>query len=311
MSEIVISEFMDAAAVSDLTAAYTVRHDVDLWKNPDVLKQTLRDAQALIVRNRTQVDREVIEAAPSLRAVGRLGVGLDNIDLDACAEHGIAVLPATGANADSVAEYVVATALMLLRNGAYFANETMITGEWPREKLIGGELAGRVLGLLGYGSIGQVVAAKAAALGMTVIAFDPALPNGHEAWNNATSVTFASVIESSDVVSLHLPLVDDTRRLVDADVMAQMKPDAVLINSARGGIVDEAALCEALKTKAIAGAALDVFEQEPLDAQAGAKFSNVPNLILTPHIAGVTHDANRRVSHVTAQNVVRVLKERS
>ncbi len=311
MSEIVISEFMDGAAVDSLRAGFAVHQDVDLWKNPAALKRNLGNARALIVRNRTQVSRDVIDAAPLLRAVGRLGVGLDNIDLEACGERGIAVLPATGANAESVAEYVLATALILRRNGAYFANEMMISGQWPREKLMGRELAGDTLGLLGYGSIGQVVAARAAALGMTVAAFDPILPAGHDAWQYAAKASFDAIIGESDVISLHLPLNSETRGLLGAATIARMKPVAVLINSARGGIVDETALCAALTSQAIAGAALDVFECEPLDAEAGSKFLNVPNLILTPHIAGVTHDANRRVSDMTARNVIRLLRGES
>ncbi len=308
MAEIVISEFMEPKAVDDLAADFDLRYDPTLFERPDELCALLAPARALIVRNRTQVRGAVLEAGRQLEAIGRLGVGLDNIDLEACRARGIQVLPATGANDVSVAEYVLATAMVLLR-GAYFASAEVRRGDWPRERLIGREIAGKRLGLVGFGSIGRVVAAKARALDMLVSAYDPNIPKGDRAWLGASYATsLRQLLEVSDIVSLHLPLSPSTRGVIDAEAIAAMKPGALLINAARGGIVDEAALAEALRAGRLGGAALDVFADEPLTAEAAARFTGLPNLILTPHIAGRTEECDLRVSAVTAANVRRALE---
>lgn len=306
--KIVIPEFMDPSAVEDLRNGFDITYEPELWAQSEALRAALGDAAALIVRNKTQVTAELIAAAPVLRAVGRLGVGLDNIALDACADRNIAVLPAIGANARSVAEYVIATALMLLR-GAYSANDDVIAGQWPREQLIGYEAAGRTLGILGLGSIGQVVAQTGKAIGLSVIAHDPSLAEDAAAWQNARRAGFDDVLGESDIVTLHVPLIDGTRNLIDATALERMKPGAILINTARGGIVDEDALADALRAGRLGGAALDVFSGEPLDKDTGGRFAGVPNLILTPHISGITQESNARVSQVTADNIRRALTE--
>ena len=304
---ILITEFMDEAAL-ELLAGCAVRYEPALHGDRDALLAAAADVDALIVRNQTAVDEAVLAAAPKLRAVGRLGVGLDNIDLDACAARNIAVLPATGANAVSVAEYVIGTAMVLLR-GAYFATEAVAAGDWPRGKLsAGGEIFGKTLGLVGFGTIAAAVAVRAKALGMGVSAYDPHRPADDAAWSGvARETNLRALLAAADVISLHVPLTAETRNLIGAAALAGMKPSAVLINTARGGIVDEAALVAALKDGWLAGAALDVFAAEPLKAEAGRMFDGVPNLILTPHVAGVTTESNVRVSAITAENVLRAL----
>ena len=309
MADIVISEFMDEAAVSDLAGGYEVLYDAGLVDRPADLAAALADARALIVRNRTQVNAALLAAAPRLAVVGRLGVGLDNIDMAACEAHGVAVCPATGANAVAVAEYVIATMLVLLR-GAYGATARIVAGEWPRGALIGREAEGRRLGLVGLGGVAREVARRARALDMAVAAYDPFVAADDPAWDGVTRRELAALWPAADVVSLHVPLSAATRHLVDAEACAAMRPGAVVINTARGGVVDEAAVVRALKAGHLGGAALDVFEAEPLDGGAGARFADVPGLVLTPHIAGVTEEANVRVSAVTAANVRRVLDER-
>jgi (S)-sulfolactate dehydrogenase len=306
MSEIVITEFMDEAAIRASFAGRDVLYDPKLVDDPARLTAALRDARALIVRNRTQVRGTLLEAAPLLRVVGRLGVGLDNIDVPACEARGIAVYPATGANDLSVAEYVITAALLLLRR-AWFASARVAAGEWPRTELMGRELAGKRLGLVGYGAIARVTGRMARDLGMSVAAYDPLLPAGHAAWAHALRQPMTELLKESDVVSLHVPLTDTTRNMIDARAIATMRRGAVLINAARGGVVDEAALCESLRSGHLGGAALDVFAREPVDAAAGAMFAGIPNLILTPHIAGVTEESNVRVSAVTAEAVARHL----
>jgi (S)-sulfolactate dehydrogenase len=243
-----------------------------------------------------------------LRVVGRLGVGLDNIALDACRARGIAVIPASGANDDSVAEYVIAGALML-RRGAYFATSEVAAGDWPRNRLMAGrEVLGATLGLVGFGAIARATARRAAALGMRLLAHDPHVAGDDPAWGelNVAPRSLNALLENADVVSLHVPLSEGTRNLIDAAALARMKPDAILINSARGGVVDEAALADALRSQRIGAAMLDVFETEPLPG--GGPLADVPNLLLTPHIAGVTEQSNVRVSRMIAEKVMVALE---
>jgi (S)-sulfolactate dehydrogenase len=300
---IVISEFMDEEAVAALAAAFATRYDPKLVDQRADLLGLLHDADALIVRNRTQVDAALLDAAPRLRVVGRLGVGLDNIDVKACEARGIAVFPATGANAGAVAEYVVGTAMALLRLAYTRSNETAI-GQWPRAALSNGrEIGGKTLGLIGFGGIGQLTARLAQGLGMRVMAHDPMIGADAALWQRTAvgAATLEQVLAGADVVSLHVPLTAHTRKLIDRAALASMKPGAVLINTSRGGIVDEAALGEALRSGHLGGAAIDVFDQEPL--AAGSALQGAPNTILTPHIAGVTLESNTRVSALIAERV--------
>jgi (S)-sulfolactate dehydrogenase len=307
MTDIVISEFMDEAAVEDLRRDFSVTYDKGLVDRPDELARLVASARALVVRNRTQVRGALLAAGAKLEAVGRLGVGLDNIDLDACKARSIAVLPATGANDIAVAEWAVTTIMMLLR-GAYFATEAVAAGGWPRERLMGREVHGKVLGLVGFGAIARETAMRARAMGMTIVASDPFVTQDDPAWAqcSARPLGLDALLREADAVSLHVPLTAETRNLIDAPRLAAMKPGAVVVNAARGGVIDEAALAAALRGGTIAGAALDVFEVEPL--KAGSPLAACPNLILTPHIAGVTAESNVRVSSVTAANVRRVLQ---
>jgi (S)-sulfolactate dehydrogenase len=274
--------------------------------DPAALHDHLTSARALIVRNRTQVRETLLSMGPKLRVIGRLGVGLDNIDVAACKARSISVIPATGANDLSVAEYVITSALMLLR-GAFLRTSDVVAGDWPRQSMMGRELAGKTIGLIGYGSIAREVAWRAHMMGMQIVAYDPYLMADHPGWQIARNVSLDAVLELSDVVSLHTPLTDATRNMINAEALSRMKPDAILINAARGGIVDEAALADALRQGRIGGAALDVFETEPLTAEAGEKFRGVENLVLTPHIAGVTGESNERVSHLIADKVLEAL----
>lgn len=306
MADIVICEFMDEAVIHTAFTGRDVLYDPTLVDQADALHAALADARAVIVRNRTQVRASLLDAAPRLKVVGRLGVGLDNIDMAACKARGIAVHPASGANDLAVAEYVVACALLLLR-GAYASSAQVIDGRWPRMALIGRELSDTCMGLIGFGAIAQAVAMRVQALGMCVVAYDPYLPSDHAAWETVEQRTLQQVLQQADVVSLHVPLTDETRHLIDAAALRAMQPRAIVINAARGGVVDEAALAAALRDGQLGGAALDVFEREPLDVASGAIFAGLHNLILTPHIAGVTEQSNVRVSEVTAQNVLKAL----
>ena len=309
--KILICEFMDGAAVQSLARqcpAHEVVYDPGLVDDPARLEAALAEAQALIVRNRTRVTAALIARAPRLTVVGRLGVGLDNIELDACAARAIEVIPATGANADAVAEYVLAAALVLFR-GAFTASAEVAAGGWPRARLSGGrEAAGKTLGLVGFGDIGRRSARLARAIGMRTIAHDPLIDANDPVWEatGTPARSLDALVGEADAISLHVPLVAATRGLFDAARIAAMKRGAVLINTARGGVVDEQAVAAALRSGQLGGAALDVFASEPLAAQA--HWQGLANLILTPHVAGVTAESNERVSALIADRVAQHLQ---
>ena len=305
---ILISEFMDAPAVDALAARFEVDYRPLLVEDAHALEAAVPFVDAWIVRNRTQVRGRLLDAAGSLKVIGRLGAGLDNIDTAVCAKRGISVFAASGANAESVAEYVITAALGGLR-GAFFSTRAVEAGTWPRLMLSQGrEAAGKVLGIVGLGNIGQLTARKATAMGMRVIAHDPHLPPEAPAWRDveAPPRSLDELLAESDVVSLHVPLTQETRGLLGRERLARMRRDAVLINTARGGLVDEAAVAAMLREGRLGAAALDVFEREPLPA--GTPLAGAPRLLLTPHIAGITVESNERVSALIAERVATALR---
>ncbi len=304
---IVITEFMDERAVAQLAARHDVLCDAALVDDAPRLLIEAANADAIVVRNRTQVRGGLLAGLVRCKVIGRLGVGLDNIDVPAAEARGMQVIPATGANALSVAEYVIGTAMLLLR-GAYQSTADVVGGQWPRTALSHGrELSGKTLGLVGFGSIGQLTARLAQGMGMQVVAFDAMVDAANPvfAQTGVRCVGLEALTAMADVVSLHVPLLDSTRNLFNAQRIAAMKPGAVLINTARGGVVDEAALASALKSGHLGGAALDVFAVEPVPVSA--VFAGCPNLVLTPHIAGVSAEANERVSFMIAERVLAAL----
>ena len=303
MSVIFISEFISRQALETLKQVHQVLYEPESYADQAKLASGLINADAWIVRNLTKVSADLVQGAKQLKVVGRLGVGLENIDLPACAQANIKVIPATGANADSVAEYVLGTSMALMRAYAPASIETL-SGAWPRPKYSKcHEIAGHTLGIVGFGSIGRVVAQKALALGLHCIAYDPMLNDKQVALQSGTVDLYplAEILAKSQIVSLHLPLLPETKGLFSANLLDTMQAGAYLINTARGGIVDEHALAERLRSGRLGGAALDVFASEP--AKDLAHFNAVPNLILTPHIAGVTEESNERVSNMIAREV--------
>jgi (S)-sulfolactate dehydrogenase len=307
MSSIFISEFITSQALETLRSKHDVIYAPESYKKRDELISALQHSDALIVRNLTQVNQELLNGAPKLKVVGRLGVGLENIELPACAARNIKVIPATGANAESVAEYVIGTALALTR-GFLPATAQTLNGSWPRAHFSSfHEFTGKTLGIVGFGSIGRVTAQKALAFGLKCLAYDPML-SGQSIDVGGTAVplvTLDTLLASSDAVTLHLPLLPETRDLFSAATLDKMKQGACLINTARGGIVDEKALAERLRSGRLGGAALDVFEKEP--ATDLSHFAGLNNLIATPHIAGVTSESNDRVSQMIADEVIQFL----
>ncbi len=307
MSNILVSEYLPDEQLDLLRTRHDVVYDPDLCTDRSRLLDRMSGVEALFTRNRTRVDEELIAAAPDLRVIGRLGVGLDNIDMKGCEQAGVRVIHAAGENAVSVAEYVIGAMFVVVR-GVYGMTPSMVAGEWPRQgHAFGHELMGKTLGLVGYGSIARQVATRAAGLGMEIIAHDPFVPADDAAWALVRRVDLEALLATSDVISLHVPLSDETRNLIDASVLGRMKPTAVLINTSRGGIVDETALAEALLAGKLGGAALDVFASEPLGQEPAAVFATVPNLLLTPHVAGNTRESVDRVARTIVEKVMTTL----
>ena len=307
MRRVVVSEYLPEQFLARLRSNCEVVYDPDLYAERPRLLREVAEAEAIMIRNRTRIDTELLASAKAMRVVGRLGVGLDNIDMDACSATGVTVIPAVGGNAVSVAEYVMA-AMLVLRRGVFTMTESMIAGQWPRQgHAFGNEVMGSTLGLVGLGSIGRHVATRAAALGMEVVAYDPYLEETDPGWELAKRVHFDQLLANADVVSLHIPLNAATVNLIDAAALAKMRPSAVLINTSRGGTLDEAALAEALRNRAIAGAAIDVFESEPLGPAPAARFRGLENLILTPHVSGNTHESVDRVADMITRAVLESL----
>jgi D-3-phosphoglycerate dehydrogenase / 2-oxoglutarate reductase len=269
-------------------------------KPAEELQRALEHAQALIVRSETKVTVDVLNRAPELRVIARAGIGVDTIDVTAATRRGIAVMNAPGANTVSAAEHALGLLLSLVRHIPEAA-ESMRRGEWDRKKYEGTELRGKILGVVGLGRIGGHVSQIARAFGMTVVAHDPFLPPHRAAEMQVKILPLEQLLATADVVTLHVALSDQTRHLINADRLALMKKTAVLINTARGELVDEAALAAAVKAKQIAGAAVDVFSEEPLPKESPLR--GIDRLILTPHLAASTAEAQDRVSHEIASAV--------
>ena len=299
---ILITEFMDETAVDLLKRKYNVYYDSSLAEDSNSLVKLINKMKALIVRNKTLVTRELIENAPNLTCVGRLGVGLDNIDLNACEEQNITVYPALGANSHSVAEYVICASMLLLRK-AYFKKNEMIAGNWPRQESSGSEVYGKTLGLIGFGDIAQKTRDLALGLGINTVAYDPYLEKDSNVWKDTKNLDLDNLLSISDIISLHIPLTEETKNLLDEKKLGLIKKSSVIINAARGGVIDENQLAKLLKENKIAGAALDVFNNEPVNKEYAKKFEGIDNLILTPHVGGVTKESNKRVSEMIAKKI--------
>lgn len=270
---------------------------------PQDLLATIPEFHALVVRSRTKVTREVLERGRLLRVVGRSGVGLDNIDVAAARERSIEVVYAPGASAVSVAELAIGLILSLARRIPE-ADASTRAGRWERSRFLGTELAAKTLGIIGLGNIGCEVARRAVGFCMRIVFHDPLRPRDAHCVPEAREVSLSTLLEISDIVSVHVPLREETRNLIGAEALDRMKRGAYLVNTARGGIVDEAALLSALRSGRLAGAALDVFAAEP---PVGSALLAEPNVIATPHIGASTREAQERVSGEVARAVIRVL----
>lgn len=296
---IVISEDVWSDGFAELAKSHTTVHEPDLWSRREDLKSVLAEAEALVVRNRTQVNEELFASAPKLKVVGRAGVGLDNIDIEAANRHGVVVSAALGINAVAVGELTLGLALALLRKVTELDQSTR-QGEWSRKA--GAEISGKTWGMLGFGATARALARLLKGFGVKVLAYDPfaKLDPNFASETNATLASLEQVISESDVISLHMPATPETTKMINASRIAAMKPHAIIVNVGRGELIDEAALEDALKSGVIAGAALDVRASEP---PKDSRFMGLTNVILTPHIAGITKESQAKINEVLLNEV--------
>jgi len=305
--KILITEFMEDKSLEILKTNFEVTVDQDLSTNSNELKKIINNFEALIVRNKTQVNKEVLENAPNLKFVGRLGVGLDNIDIEYCKSNNIHVQPATGMNADSVAEYVINTSLSLLKNIPLMHQETSI-GNWPRTSISSQELKGKTIGLLGFGLIAKKVSVLAKVFNASIIAYDPFVDPSIGNEFDVKLIDINEIFKLADIISIHLPLSETTKNLLNYEAFKKMKKQPIIINSSRGSIINEHDLLKAYDEKLISGFALDVYDIEPVQKIFLNKIKSNTNCILTPHIAGVTIESNSRVSEFIANSVQEFFK---
>lgn len=277
--------------------------DVKTGLRPEELKAIIGDYQALVVRSETKVTKEIIGSAKNLQVVGRAGVGIDNIDVEAATEHGVVVVNAPTGNIISAAEHAVALMLSLSRH-IPAANASLKSGKWERSKFMGLEVRGKTLGVIGLGQVGSEVARRARGLEMRVIAFDPFVPEERARVLGVDLVSLDELLGESDFVTVHTTLTEGTRSLIGEEQLRMMKPVARIINTARGGIIDEEALAKALAEGWIAGAAVDVFSKEPVTEHP---LFDAPNIVVTPHLGASTTEAQERVAVDVAEQILAVL----
>ncbi len=291
---ILVTDAVDPEGVAVLTAVPEFRVDEVPTLGAADLVARIADYDAIVGRSATRISAELLRAATRLRVVGRAGVGVDNVDMDAATALGVAVINAPAGNTVAVAELLFGSLIALVR-GIPAANLSLHEGRWERSKLMGRELKGRSLGIVGLGRIGSEVAARAHAFGMEVGAFDPYVADDRFlALRVRRHATLDALLDATELLTIHTPLTDETRGMIGARELGRLRSDAVVANLARGGIVDEAALVDALRTGRLAGATLDAFVAEPLAGDHALR--GVPNLLLTPHIGASTQEAQRNVA---------------
>ncbi|MFN7930932.1 MAG: hydroxyacid dehydrogenase [Blastocatellia bacterium] len=306
MPDVLITENIRGAAMDALHEEFACTFAPDLWGQPDKLLAVIGEYRALIARNQTQITRELIAAGTNLKVIGRAGVGMDNVDLAAANEYGIVVALTPEQNTNSVAELVIGLLIALSRKLSLADRDTK-AGRWDRPRFMGTEISGKTLGIVGLGRIGSTTAIKARAMGMTTIAYDPYIETDClRALESRTRLTsLEEVLTTADYITLHIPENEETRGMFGTHEFAQMKPSAYFINSSRGGVVQEDALIAALQQQRLAGAALEVRQQETAVPSA---FDAMDNVIQLPHIGAQTLEAQHRVVTAICRDVTAILR---
>ncbi|MHC5011168.1 MAG: hydroxyacid dehydrogenase [Planctomycetota bacterium] len=290
----------EGMAILEAAGEVTAKTGMDMA----TLRDTLPGYHALIVRSATKVPAEALAKADDLVVIGRAGIGIDSIDVEEATKRGIVVMNTPEANMVTTAEHAVALMMSLARN-IPAADASMKAGRWDKKLYLGTELRGKTLGVLGLGRIGSVVARRGLGLEMEVIAHDPFVDEGKVPYG-VRIVSFAELLAESDFISVHTPLTDATRHIVNRECFARMKEGVRIVQAARGGVIDESALCDALESGRVAGAAVDVFEKEPLTEDH--RLRTLPNVVLTPHLGASTAEAKLKVSVDMAEQIVKCLE---
>ena len=307
LMKVLIADEVDSLATSKLRAAgFEVTEDFDI--TPDELKVAIKDYDVLVVRSRTKVTKTIIEAGIKLKLIGRVGVGLDNIDAKAAEEAKIKVVNTPQMSTVAVAELVMAMMLCLVRS-VHLANESIKKGLWEKKRFIGSELNGKVLGVVGFGRIGRAVAERAKAFNMSILVYDVVVDEATlKRLNAERAATVEEVVRRSDMVTIHVPLMPETTHMFDSKLISSFKRGACLINASRGEVVDTKALTDALKSGKLAGAALDVLEHEPPVEPQELELVRMPNVIVTPHIGAQTREAQVVGAIAIAENIINAFR---
>jgi D-3-phosphoglycerate dehydrogenase len=298
---VLVTDAIDREGLDPLTRHPGIDTLFELKPSPEKLEKALLTTQVWLVRSETKVTKEWIEKSPELRLIGRAGVGVDNIDIEAAKLRGITVINAPDANTISACEHAFGLMIALSRHISQ-AHSDIKEGRWQKSKWMGMEMHGKTLGIIGFGRIGQAMASRAIAFGMNVLTFDPFASLGQTQKAGVRLTSLKELLCMSDFVTLHTPLSKETRYLINAESLAWMKKGSRLINCARGGLVDEKALAHAIDSGHLSGAALDVFEKEPLPEDSPLR--TLPSVLLTPHLGASTHDAQIKVSREIAEKVI-------
>ena len=307
MKKILITEFMDQSALDELKSIFEVTFDPNLWRNKMSILKFSKDTEGIIIRNKTTLSKAILSEFSKLKFIGRLGVGLDNIDLDYCSQKKIKVQPASGLNADSVAEYVIQAALSLLKKIPLLHQKT-IKGSWPRNSFTLNEIQGKTFGFIGFGEIAKKVFKRLEPFGVHCVAYDPYIDKNSVAEFKIELIDFEKLLQLSNIISIHLPLTNETKELIKKDTFKKMTKSPIIINTSRGSIINEYNMLEAYSENLISGFALDVYDQEPVEKKLYDQITNEMNCIFTPHIAGVTEESNFRVSKFIAESTIKFFK---
>ena len=305
--KILITEFINKNSLEDLNNSFEIKFDEKLWEKEEQLLEIIKDYDGLIVRNKTQVNKKILSNAKNLKFIGRLGVGLDNIDTEFCKSKNIHVQPATGMNADSVAEYVISSSMFLIKKIPMFHNGT-VKGNWPRTTIKSAEINEKCIGIVGFGTIGRKVADYSLKNGLNVLAYDPYIKKLDDNEKNYKLSSLENVFKDADIISLHLPLTEETKNLINKSSFSKMQKQPIIINTSRGSVVNENDLIDAYNQNIISGFALDVFENEPIKKNLYERITSEMNCILTPHISGVTTESNIRVSNFIVKKAIDFFK---
>lgn len=304
MYKILISDKLGQAGLDRLDEMDDVTYDVITGMSKEEIMATIPAYDALIIRSGTRPDADVIAAGVNLKVIGRAGIGVDNVDIAAASQHSVMVMNTPRANSVATAEQTMALMLAVNRNTVP-AHNSLAAGEWERARFIGSELDGKTLGVIGFGYIGRLVARRAQAFGMRIIASDPYVSEDVAAEMNARLLSLPDLLAQADIITLHSVVTPETANLINADAISQMKDGVVIINVARGKLIDEQALADALRSGKVAAAAVDVYQQEP---PVGSPLIGLPNVLHTPHLGASSKEAQRRVAVEMVEQVADALR---